>query len=649
MAIEKLQYTPKKHFVPEWNGYYPNLDSATKEQKEFYNKWLIEFNQGNYIDIEGNLSYIFSYMYNIINQFIKNKDIISFLDNFRKIEVGYNNYEKLKSYISYWRICAYLYLDQKNRIWDEVKSTPMNLDTTLTAALFLSEFDESYFDGPKMIQIMGDEGLTQFGRENIKNIGDIATSIFDDFKNENSKHILKYFIEEFNLENLSETDFNTLKNFFPKKEKFLEYKNIYESKEKGKNENLYYGKTLKNYEFQGFPGVPIQYPDNDPKFMRVLNRNYIDEKVYVPLIVLEALKNEVKRIFRESENIYREEKDIPKVGEGWVSETALYHQIKDTFPEEEIIHHGRPSWLGRQHLDVYLPKRNIGIEYQGDQHDSPIDYFGGEEGFEKRKELDAQKKEKCKVNHCHLIYVYPNYNFKEIEQEIKNNIIKSNSKPHLDTKDQNEQIKSNMNEMDIGIHFVSYNANKIETQKRGKSKYLIGEKSLFAEELAIKYYESMGYNASWTENYYWWFLMALIFWDEIFAPIDGVFNMMPLYSRMNDMPNDFFKPEFYPKRKNLIHNKIATLQNADIASEISKSYKKNYGKCCRPIEDWNRYTLLELLIPIKVMDKNAFLGILTRLISDFNTTRSGLPDLIVFNNKELFFSEVKSENEPSIR
>ncbi len=76
-------------------------------------------------------------------------------------------------------------LIQKNRIWDEVKSAPMNLDTSLTAAYFLPEFDDSYFDGPKMIQIMGDEGLTQFGRENSKNIGDIATIIFDDFKNEN--------------------------------------------------------------------------------------------------------------------------------------------------------------------------------------------------------------------------------------------------------------------------------------------------------------------------------------------------------------------------------------------------------------------------------------------------------------------------------
>jgi hypothetical protein len=139
--------------------------------------------------------------------------------------------------------------------------------------------------------------------------------------------------------------------------------------------------------------------------------------------------------------------------------------------------------------------------------------------------------------------------------------------------------------------------------------------------------------------------MALIFWDEIFAPIEGVFNPMPLYSRMNDIPNDFFKAEFYQKRKTLINNRLMKLKNADLSSEISNSYQKNYGKCCRPIEDWDRYTLNELLIPTRVMDKHAFLEILTRLITNFIDKRSGLPDLIVFNNDELFFSEVKSEKD----
>jgi len=45
------------------------------------------------------------------------------------------------------------------------------------------------------------------------------------------------------------------------------------------------------------------------------------------------------------------------------------------------------------------------------------------------------------------------------------------------------------------------------------------------------------------------------------------------------------------------------------------------------------------------MNKTMLLGILERLISNFAENRSGLPDLIVYNNNELFFSEVKSERD----
>lgn len=195
------------------------------------------------------------------------------------------------------------------------------------------------------------------------------------------------------------------------------------------------------------------------------------------------------------------------------------------------------------------------------------------------------------------------------------------------------------------LSFVNYDATKLKTQKRGKAKYQVEGLSLFAEEVAINFYENQGYAAMWSENYYWWHLMTLIFWDEIFTPIEGVFNPFPLYTRMNDMPNDFFKPEFYQRRKNLIDAKILNLKNANLKAVISNSYKVNYGRICRPIEDWDRYTLEELLIPINRMDNNAFWGILERLISNFSDNRRGLPDLIVYNENNLFFSEVKSEND----
>ncbi|MBI5458832.1 VRR-NUC domain-containing protein [Methanobacterium sp.] len=211
----------------------------------------------------------------------------------------------------------------------------------------------------------------------------------------------------------------------------------------------------------------------------------------------------------------------------------------------------------------------------------------------------------------------------------------------------NEKKPSKLKEIkNDQINFVTFDVEKIDSGGRGKAKYLFEGSDLFVEEVAIKFYENLGYNALWSEDYYWGFLMALLFWDVIFARLNGVFNEgFPLASRFNDMPHDFFKPEFYLKRKNLINNRLNQLNNGNLEQEISKSYKRNYGKSCRPIEKWDRFTLEELMIPTKRMEKTIFLGILERLISNFAENRSGLPDLIVYNDNELFFSEVKSERD----
>lgn len=43
------------------------------------------------------------------------------------------------------------------------------------------------------------------------------------------------------------------------------------------------------------------------------------------------------------------------------------------------------------------------IEFQGRQHYEPIDYFGGQEKFEKQKRYDEKKRDYCKKNHLTLI------------------------------------------------------------------------------------------------------------------------------------------------------------------------------------------------------------------------------------------------------
>ena len=126
---------------------------------------------------------------------------------------------------------------------------------------------------------------------------------------------------------------------------------------------------------------------------------------------------------RNAENEIRLSMGMPRIGEGWVSETELFYLLKEHFINEEIVHHASPNWLGRQHFDIYFPKYRIAVEYQGRQHFEPIDFFGGEKAFIATKERDERKLKLCVENECSLIYSLPGESkiklIKEIEFLIK--------------------------------------------------------------------------------------------------------------------------------------------------------------------------------------------------------------------------------------
>jgi hypothetical protein len=214
------------------------------------------------------------------------------------------------------------------------------------------------------------------------------------------------------------------------------------------------------------------------------------------------------------------------------------------------------------------------------------------------------------------------------------------------------------------ITFKNVEVEKVSTPQGGKAKYILNGKEYFAEEVAINHYKSLGYEALWTENTYWWMLMSLLFWDVIFAKVRGAVsvsvsgvqvevspdeeNFEDLFQqtiRLNGIPSDFFTPEFYGRRKELIRNKLQELLNSNIEQRLIESYKQNYGKYCRPIENWDKFKLEDLLIAVRKVEKEKLLKILERLITDFTNNRAGMADLIANSDKDFFFAEVKSESD----
>ena len=108
----------------------------------------------------------------------------------------------------------------------------------------------------------------------------------------------------------------------------------------------------------------------------------------------DKMKGFESQILKEmSENGYRISK--------WKNESTLFSVVVQKYPD--AIYQYRCDWLGLQSLDIYIPSLRIGIEYQGEQHYRPIEFFGGEDAFNDLVRRDKQKEKLCKENGVQLI------------------------------------------------------------------------------------------------------------------------------------------------------------------------------------------------------------------------------------------------------
>jgi hypothetical protein len=89
----------------------------------------------------------------------------------------------------------------------------------------------------------------------------------------------------------------------------------------------------------------------------------------------------------------------------WVKESTLYTVIRDLFPQHRVLREASPTWLGRMRFDIFLPELALAIEYQGQQHYQPVAAFGGDEGYLRIRERDAEKRRLCQENGVNLMDV----------------------------------------------------------------------------------------------------------------------------------------------------------------------------------------------------------------------------------------------------
>lgn len=74
-------------------------------------------------------------------------------------------------------------------------------------------------------------------------------------------------------------------------------------------------------------------------------------------------------------------------------------------------------------FDFYLSFKNILIEYQGQQHYKPVEFFGGKEQFITQQRYDNLKREYCKTHNIKLIEI-PYWDYDKIDEDYLQALLK---------------------------------------------------------------------------------------------------------------------------------------------------------------------------------------------------------------------------------
>ena len=150
-------------------------------------------------------------------------------------------------------------------------------------------------------------------------------------------------------------------------------------------------KKLKDYLEDTHPIMKLSTAINS--LLKKYEHSQIIDEANVFVDAQEVVAEYYDRLKPIRNTAYEQLAECHKIQNTWVSEYKLYMLVKIVFPDAVYQFHS--EWLENQSLDIYIPSIKCGIEYQGEQHYLPSEYYGGVEKLEEQKRADDLKREKC--------------------------------------------------------------------------------------------------------------------------------------------------------------------------------------------------------------------------------------------------------------
>ena len=154
----------------------------------------------------------------------------------------------------------------------------------------------------------------------------------------------------------------------------------------------------------------------------------------------------------------------------------------------------------------------------------------------------------------------------------------------------------------------------------------------------MNYYLEQDFDAAFTENYPWRGLFGLVFWDIIYDA-----NVSAIHHPLQRAPSDFYHPDFYGKRENLLKKRLTELATKDDwRRHTGRMFNAKYG-ITNVLVEWSDELLTLVHRMIDLLGIEQLRLILLEMACNVREHTRGFPDLLVWNTKgEYSFVEVKS-------
>lgn len=154
----------------------------------------------------------------------------------------------------------------------------------------------------------------------------------------------------------------------------------------------------------------------------------------------------------------------------------------------------------------------------------------------------------------------------------------------------------------------------------------------------MNHYLETGYDAAFTENYPWRGLFGLVFWDIIYDT-----TVSAIHNPLQRAPSDFYLPEFYGKREELLKKRLTELATPDDwRRHTGRMFNAKHG-IANLLVDWSDELLALVHRLIDVLDPEQLRLILLEMARNIREHTRGFPDLLIWNGLGYYeFVEVKS-------